>query len=108
MTNVRQSNQSSPKMGQRFGAAILHIIATFAPFAAVFYFFIPLQAYTHWAFRSYYVLVWLFPLTALLQLVWGTDDWGSRRRVTTYFSIAASVIVAVLTAAWITGWPGGF
>lgn len=81
-------------------AAFVHALATFIPFAAVFYFFVPLQSYTHWAFRAYYWLVWLLPLTGLVHLFIRSKTWGDRWRVIGSGFAVSLVVAGVLTLAW--------
>lgn len=101
--NMNGNIQNNPNRGLApvdFGATLLHALLSFLPFAAVFYFFIPLQSYTHWAFIVYYRLVWILPLTGLIHLIIRADTWRDRWRIIGVGVWVSVVVVTVLTLAW--------
>lgn len=82
------------------GASVLQAVVSLIPFVAVFYFFIPLQAYTHWAFRTYWWLIWIAPLTGLIHLLLRRNTWRERFQVIGMGFVVWAMIVAVLAFSW--------
>lgn len=93
-------NTISNHWGASVGAAFIHALVMLIPFLIVFYYFIPLQTYTHWAFVTYWRLIWIAPLTGVIHLLLRRETWRQRWIMIGAFALVDSLIVLVLAFSW--------